>query len=182
MLCPGHVDASLNYTITDQLYPRDKNSRDLSVQRVFFSLPARNPVSLLVAAPKSATHARIGERGSVHIVERLRPKNPNLPLGRPHCFVSGSPSPQNYPMVKRVSSNLVILVSLAQRQVFSWRSYTQGPNSQHQGAMIAGDQIWRYFSNLPHLQKLCLIGQLKALLIHSAHSLVLDRARSICFH
>ena len=92
--CPGRVHASLNYTITDQLYPRDKNSRDLSVQRVFFSLPARNPVSLLVAAPKSATHARIGERGSVHIVERLRPKNPNLPLGRPHCFVSGSPAPR----------------------------------------------------------------------------------------
>ena len=43
--CPARVDASLNYTITDQLDPRDKNSRDLSVHSVFFSLQARNPVS-----------------------------------------------------------------------------------------------------------------------------------------
>ena len=45
--CPGRIHASLNYTITDQLYPRDKNSRDLSVPRVFLSLKTRNPVSLL---------------------------------------------------------------------------------------------------------------------------------------
>ena len=81
------------------------------------------------------------------------------------------PSPQNYPMVKRVSSNLVILVSLAQRQVFSWSSHTQGPNSQHQGAMIAGAQIWN-FSNL--LKTRIPIWQLKALLFTCPLLYILD--------
>ena len=127
-------------------------------------------------APKSATHARIGEREAVYM-NCGEAKTQKSKFASP-LFRVRVPSPQNYPMVKRVSSNLVILVSLAQRQVFSWSSYTQGPNSQHQGAMMAGAQIWSwYFSNLPHLQKLSSSSHLS---LHGMYWCVLPRSSSIC--
>ena len=140
-----------------------------------FPLPQDTQPSLaprLVAAPKSATHER---KGNVHFVlsctwEAETQKSKFASRSSP-LFRVRVPSPQNYAMVKRVSSNLVILVSLEQRQVFSWRWYTQGPNSLHQQAMMAGAQIWRYFSNLPHLEKPLLIRQLKALLFTRSISL-----------
>ena len=172
--CPGsYVHASLNYTITDQLYPRDKNSRDLSVPRVFLSLKTRNPVSLLAWwRHQKVRHMREKAMYTLYCctweaeTQKSKFASRSSPLFRVRV-----PSPQNYAMVKRVSSNLVILVSLEQRQVFSWRWYTQGPNSLHQQAMIAGAQIWRYFSNLPHLEKPLLIRQLKALLFTRSISL-----------
>ena len=93
-------------------------------------------------SPKSATHARIGGRGTLYTLysccsnlREAETQKSKFASRRSPLFRVRVPSPQNYAMVKRVSSNLVILVSLAQRQVFSWSSYTQGPNSQHRAMM-----------------------------------------------
>ena len=156
--CPGsYVHASLNYTITDQLYPAPQKLTRFVRSEGFLLLDGTQ----WWVSPKSATHARIGGRGTLYTLysccsnSREAETQKSKFASRPSpLFRVRVPSPQNYAMVKRVSSNLVILVSLVQRQVFSWSSYTQGPNSQHQGAMIASPQIWRNFSNLPKTQLL----------------------------
>ena len=121
--CPGsYVHASLNYTITDQLYPAPQKLTRFVRSEGFLLLDGTQ----WWVSPKSATHARIGGRGTLYTLysccsnSREAETQKSKFASRPSpLFRVRVPSPQNYAMVKRVSSNLVILVSLAQRQVFS---------------------------------------------------------------
>ena len=138
--CPGsYVDASLNYTITDQLYPAPQKLTRFVRSEGFLLRDSTQPW----VSPKSATHARIGGRGTLYTLysccsnsREAETQKSKFASRRSPLFRVRVPSPQNYAMVKRVSSNLVILVSLAQRQVFSSEGgSTQGPNSQHRAMM-----------------------------------------------
>ena len=138
--CPGsYVDASLNYTITDQLYPAPQKLTRFVRSEGFLLRGGTQPW----VSPKSATHARIGGRGTLYTLysccsnsREAETQKSKFASRRSPLFRVRVPSPQNYAMVKRVSSNLVILVSLAQRQVFSSEGgSTQGPNSQHRAMM-----------------------------------------------
>ena len=138
--CPGsYVDASLNYTITDQLYPAPQKLTRFVRSEGFLLRDCTQPW----ISPKSATHARIGGRGTLYTLysccsnlREAETQKSKFASRRSPLFRVRVPSPQNYAMVKRVSSNLVILVSLAQRQVFSSEGgSTQGPNSQHRAMM-----------------------------------------------
>ena len=98
--CPGsYVHASLNYTITDQLYPAPQKLTRFVRSEGFLLLDG---TQWWAESHQKARHMREqeGEALCTHCTlaaatrEKLRPKNPNLLLDRLHCFVSGSPAPR----------------------------------------------------------------------------------------